>query len=115
MKGHLRGAFRALTFVLLAVSAWTAYANVLADDSDVRATANELAREKAGCVDHVDRQADRARARAPGCKMTGIVGDRGMLETRIVYDVDGRERVTVTCKRPFVAFGAFACVAEGPR
>lgn len=98
MRNGLRGAFRALTIGLFGLSVWTAYANVFSDDAAIRTRAGEVARKFAGCGD--------------GCKVTGMNGQRGMLEERIDYDIDGRGRVSVACRREFIAFGNHDCNVE---
>jgi hypothetical protein len=86
--------------LLLVVSAWTAYANVLSDDSDVRAKARSTVGRAAAC--------------AGECKLEGLRGDRGMLEERIEYDVVKHGHYVVVCRRAFIIAGDYACeVAEG--
>ena len=74
VKGRLGSLFRIFTILLLIVCAWTAYANVFSDDTDVRAKAGELARKEAGCGDK--------------CKQTSMRGNRGMIEESIEYEMD---------------------------
>lgn len=95
-----RGVLRVFTIALLGLTAWTAYANVFSDDLDVRARAGELARVTAGCGD--------------ACKVVSMHGDRGMLSETLAYDIEGKGRILVECRRAFVAFGEYACVASGP-
>lgn len=93
-----RAAFRYLTIVLFALSVWTAYANVVSDDSEVRAKAREAVGQVAGCGDV--------------CQLEGLRGDRGMLSETIEYDVRGRGHFVVVCRRAFVAFGEHTCVVK---
>ena len=97
MKGRFGRVFRIFTILLLLVSIWTAYMNVFADDSAVRAHANDLARKTAGCGDK--------------CRVTGINGNRGMLDERIAYDIEGpgAGQYVVTCRRAYVIAGDYAC------
>lgn len=95
-----RRIFRALTFVLFALCLWTIYANVLSDDTAVRAKAGELARTTAGCGDK--------------CKVVGMEGDRGMLSESITFTIDGKGQVLVTCRRALVVAGEYACTASRP-
>lgn len=95
-----RRIFRALTFVLFALCLWTIYANVLSDDTAVRAKAGELARTTAGCGDK--------------CKVVGMEGDRGMLSESITFTIDGKGQVLVTCRRALIVAGEYACTAIRP-
>ena len=95
-----RQVFSALTVVLLLVTLWMAWANVLSDDTPLRARAGDLARQTVGCGDK--------------CKLVGMEGDRGMIDTRIEYTFDAVGRVIVTCRRSAIAFGEHACVATRP-
>jgi len=92
-----RRILRASTFVLLALCLWTVYANVLSDDTAVRAKARELADTTAGCGDK--------------CKVVGMNGERGMFSEEIVFDISPQGSFTVTCRRSGVIFGEYACVA----
>jgi len=86
---------RITLFILCALSIWTTYANVLSDDTAVRALADSVANKAAGCGD--------------ACKATTIRGGRGMLSTTIDYDMAGHGHVSVVCRRPYIAFGDVAC------
>ena len=95
-----RQLFQAFTFLLLIVCVWTAYANVLSDDADVRAMARATVNQAAGCGE--------------SCKLEGMRGERGMLEERIEYDVLGKGHYVVVCRRAFIVAGDYACeVTEG--
>lgn len=95
-----RRLFQWFTIVLFALCAWTAYANVLSDNSDVLTKARTMINQAAGCGDD--------------CRLEGMHGDRGMLSTRIEYDVVKHGHFVVTCARPYVAFGDIACaITEG--
>ena len=98
VKGRFGSLLRVLTIVLLIVSAWTAYANVFSDDTDVRAKAGELARKEAGCGDK--------------CRQTSMRGNRGMIEESIDYDMDKVGTITVTCRRANIVVGDYACEAH---
>jgi hypothetical protein len=88
------------TVVLLLVSVWTVYANVLSDDAEVRAKARATVNQAAGCGDD--------------CKLEGLRGERGMLEERIEYDVVKHGHYVVVCRRAFIVAGDYACtVTEG--
>ncbi|HVH45340.1 MAG TPA: hypothetical protein VM925_23465 [Labilithrix sp.] len=98
MRG--RQLFQWFTIVLLVVSAWTAYANVISDDADVREKARATVNQAAGC--------------GADCKLEGLRGDRGMLEERIEYDVLKHGHYVVVCRRAFIVAGEYACmVTEG--
>ncbi len=92
-----RKIFSTITVILLCITAWMAWANVLSDDTALRAKANTIAREKAGCGDK--------------CKMINMSGDRGMISTTIEYHFEDAGRFLVTCKRPQIAFGDHVCEA----
>jgi hypothetical protein len=95
-----RRVFSAVTVVLLLITAWMVWANVLSDDTALRARAGQLARDKAGCGDK--------------CKLIGMQGDRGMLDTTIEYTFDPQGRFNVVCRRPAIAFGDHVCTATKP-
>jgi hypothetical protein len=96
-----RRVFQAFTLVLLLVTGWTAYANVISDDMDVRNKARAAVNQAAGCGND--------------CKLEGLRGERGMFEERIEYDVVKRGHFVVVCRREHVALGDYACtVTESP-
>ena len=97
MKPGLRKAFRALTFVLLLVTMFAVYSNVLSDDTALRARAGELVRAHLGCGDK--------------CKITYTKIDRGMLDERFTYTVDAKGNYEVVCRRAFVIAGDHDCKA----
>ena len=98
MRG--RQLFQWFTVLLLILCVWTAYANVLTDDGDVRAMARATVNQAAGCGDD--------------CKLEGLHGDRGMLEERIEYDVVRHGHYVVVCRRALIVAGDYACnVTEG--
>lgn len=95
-----RKVFQWFTITLLLLSVWTAYANVLSDDTEVRAKARAALNAAAGCGDN--------------CKIEGIRGDRGMFGTEIEYDLVKHGHYVVVCRRAFVVAGDWACqVTEG--
>jgi hypothetical protein len=81
---------------LVALTAFTVYRNVLADDSAVRAMAEKRAHETAACGD---------------CKPTRIEGKRGVLEESFNYTMQNGITVAVSCRRAYIAFGDYACTA----
>ena len=91
-------------FVVLAaalgLTGWMIYANVFSDDSAVRARAEQLARETAGC--------------GAKCNLVRIDGSRGVLAERIGFNFKDVGMVAVTCRRAYLAFGDYACSAEKP-
>jgi len=97
MKPGLRKAFRALTFILLLVTLFTVYSNVLSDDTALRAKAGELVRTHVGCGD--------------ACRISYTKIDRGMLDERFTYTLDGKGNYEVVCKRAFVIAGDHTCSA----
>jgi len=84
----------ALVIALIAVSAFTVYRNVLADDSAVRAMAETLAHDT--CHD---------------CKTTRIEGKRGVLGESFEFTMQNGAGVAISCRRPYIAFGEYACTA----
>ncbi len=96
-----RQAFQWFTILVLVLCVWTAYANVLSDDADIRAKARDTVNLAAGCGDD--------------CKVESLRGDRGMLEERIEYELVKRGRYVVVCRRAFIVAGDHACeVTERP-
>lgn len=81
---------------LVALTAFTVYRNVLADDSAVRTMAEQRARGSAGCTD---------------CKVTRIEGTRGVLSESYEFTMQNGASVAVSCRRPYIAFGNYACTA----
>jgi hypothetical protein len=95
-----RRVFRIATFVLFLVCLWTIYANVMSDDTAVRARAREAAQKAAGCGDK--------------CSLVGMEGERGMLSEVITITIQAKGQYVVTCRRSAVIAGDYACVAAKP-
>ena len=95
-----RRVFRVATAVLFVVCLWTIYANVLSDDTAVRAQAADVARQTAGCGDK--------------CKVVGIQGERGMLSEVVTYTMEGKGQYVSTCRRAYVIAGDYTCTAAKP-
>jgi hypothetical protein len=95
-----RRVFRAATAVLFVVCLWTIYANVLSDDTAVRAQAGQAARTTAGCGDK--------------CKVVNMEGERGMLSEVITFTMEGKGQYVATCRRAFVIAGDYACTVAKP-
>lgn len=100
MNRTFRRILRTGLFLVFVLSAWATYANVLSDDTEVRALADSVAHKTAGCGD--------------GCKVTSTRGERGVLSTSVEYDFVGHGHVAVVCRRPWVAFGDWACTSKAP-
>ncbi|HEY5948237.1 MAG TPA: hypothetical protein VIV40_22225 [Kofleriaceae bacterium] len=86
----------AVLIVVLVLIAIAAYRNVFSDDTAVRAQADKLARETAGC--------------GSNCGSMRLEGSRGVLAETFTFRF-AASTVTVSCRRPYVAFGAYACTA----
>ncbi|HEY5928646.1 MAG TPA: hypothetical protein VIV11_43470 [Kofleriaceae bacterium] len=82
----------------LALVALTAYRNVFADDAAVRAQAEKLARDKAGC--------------GASCTVTRMEGSRGVLTETLTFTFGSSGTVTMKCRRAYIAFGAYTCSAS---
>lgn len=100
-----RKVFRWVTIALFALTLWMGYANVLSDDTEVRALARAKMGEVAGC--------------GADCKVENLRGERGMFGETIAYDVlpsrAGGARGgthTIVCRRQYIAFGAWACAPQ---
>lgn len=104
MSGRAAAAFRRIfrvaTLILFVLCVWTIYANVLSDDTAVRARAREAAQKAAGCGDK--------------CSLVGMEGERGMLSEVITITIQAKGQYVVTCRRAAIAFGDYACVAAKP-
>ena len=96
MRG--RQIFRWLTIVLFFLTLWTGYANVLTDDTEVRAMARTSMGQAAGC--------------GADCKVESLRGERGMFGETIEYDVVKKGHVAVVCRRQYISFGAWTCTAK---
>jgi len=93
----VRWVILALVTSFVVLSIWTAYTNVFSDDSALRARADKLAREKAGCGET--------------CKLIRAEGKRGIYEERITFTFSRPAVVTVACHRKYIAFGGHVCDA----
>jgi hypothetical protein len=97
-----RRVFQYFTVVLLLVCIWTAYANVISDDTEVRAKARATVNAFAGCPDN------------EACPMQSMKGERGMITESIEYDLVKHGHFVVVCRRAYVIAGDYACnVTEG--
>jgi hypothetical protein len=99
MNPRARAALRVVTVLLFITTGWMVFANVLSDDNAVRARADALAREQAGC--------------GTKCKVRSVHGGRGMIQEKLEYEIDGKTPVTVACQRAYIAFGDYVCEASG--
>ena len=92
--------FRIFTILLLAVTLWTAYANVFSDDVAVRAMAEDVAKKHSKC--------------GGTCKITDMRGSRGMIDESFEYDVTGIKSglIVVVCRRKYVVIGDYTCEAK---
>ncbi|MBX3227568.1 MAG: hypothetical protein KIT84_14535 [Labilithrix sp.] len=96
MKRRIFQWFTATLFVLCLCAI---YANLLVDDAPVRAQALQTAKTAAGCGDK--------------CKLDSFHGERGMLQMRGEYDIEGKGHWTVICRRAFIVGGEYKCTATG--
>jgi hypothetical protein len=83
-----------LVLALVALVAFTVYRNVLADDSAVRTMAEQQAHDA-----------------CKGCKPTRIDGKRGVISESFDFTMSNGASVAVACRRPYIAFGDYACTA----
>src|SRR5438105_1460166 len=83
--------------VFVGLCLWTAYANVWSDDVAVRATAELAARAKAGCGEK--------------CSLSRMEGSRGAFKETLEFSFRDAGVVSVTCRRPYIAFGDYQCTA----
>jgi hypothetical protein len=88
-----------LVVALLVLVALTTYRNVFADDRAVRAQAEKVARDRAGC--------------GSKCAISRIDGSRGILSETLTYTLQTGP-IIVTCRRAYIAFGSYACAAAKP-
>ncbi len=84
--------------VVFGLVAWAVYANVVSPDQDVVARAEVLAREKSSC--------------GSGCTRTRLEGSSRVIDKRYSFTFEKGDAVKVVCRRPYIAFGAFACSLE---
>jgi hypothetical protein len=87
-----------VTAAFVGLCLWTAYANVFSDDAAVRTRGEKVARDKAGCGDT--------------CRLVRVEGERGILKETLAYTFVNVGQVDVTCRRPYIAFGEYACEAS---
>lgn len=83
--------------VIVVLAVYTIWANVISDDTEVRSIADLAARAKAGCGEK--------------CVMTKMEGSRGVLAETLEFTFREGGSITVKCKRPAIAFGAYKCEA----
>jgi len=83
---------------VFALVAWTVYANVVSADQHVVARAEALAREKTGC--------------GSGCTRTRLEGSSRVIDKRYAFTFEKGGVVKVVCRRPYIAFGDFACTIQ---
>ena len=81
--------------VVCAMIAVAVYENVYADDTEVRAKAEDVARKAVGCGDD--------------CSFAHLEGSRGVLKEMLTYSFRGKPDVTVKCQREFIGFGDYRC------
>lgn len=97
-----RRVFQYFTVILLLACVWTAYANVISDDTEVRAKARATVNKFAGCPDN------------EACPMQSMKGERGMITESIEYDLVKHGHYVVLCRREYVIAGEYSChVTEG--
>ncbi|AKV01003.1 hypothetical protein AKJ09_07666 [Labilithrix luteola] len=88
----------ALGWMLGGLCAFAVYANVLSDDTALRARAETVARQQAGCNDK--------------CRMTRAEIQRSVLEYRADYEMEGSSAVQVRCRRQAIVVGDYACTGH---
>jgi hypothetical protein len=81
--------------VLFALVAWMVYANVVSPDAEVIAKAEQLARDKLGCGSE--------------CMRTRAEGTSRVIDKQYSFTFDKGGPIGVVCRRPYIAFGTFAC------
>ncbi len=84
--------------VVFALVAWMVYANVVSPDGDVIAKAEKLARDKLGCGSE--------------CTRTRAEGTSRVIDKQYAFTFDKGGPVGVVCRRPYIAFGDFACTLK---
>jgi hypothetical protein len=98
MSRPVRLVLRVGLLLVFVLSVWATLANVLSDDTEVRALADGVAHKTAGCGD--------------GCKASTTRGNRSVLSTSVEYDFVGYGHVLVVCRRPWVVVGDWDCQAK---
>jgi hypothetical protein len=93
-----RKIFRWGTLILFVLSVWTAYANVLSDDAEVRTKARAAIVKASGCGEN--------------CTLQGLRGDRGMFEETIELDVVKHGHFVAVCRRAYISFGEHTCTVQ---
>ena len=96
----MKKAIAIVTAVFVALCVWTFYANVISSDVAVRAAAELAARAKAGCGEK--------------CSLQRMEGSRGAFKETLDFSFRDAGTVSVTCRRPYIAFGDYACTATKP-
>lgn len=94
----MRKAFSAFTFVLLGLCVWTIFANILSDDTELRARAAELAKKAAGCGEK--------------CKAVAMSSERGMIHETVECTFESIGKFVVECRRTYVIAGDYECNAS---
>lgn len=83
--------------VLLALTAWMVYANVVTPTPEVLDKAELLARAKLGC--------------GKDCTRSRVEGTSRVIDKKFTFTFD-KGVVDVVCRRPYIAFGTFACAIK---
>jgi hypothetical protein len=94
-RRHVARVVSALGWGLTGLVGFAVYANVLSDDTALRARTAQLVRQHAGCSD--------------GCRITQTEIHRSVLEYRADYEIEGVGTIRVTCGRKGVAIGEQEC------
>lgn len=81
-----------------ALVAWTVYANVVSPSPEVTDKAELLARAKVGC--------------GKECTRTRLEGSSRVIDKTFKFTFDKGNPVDVVCRRPYIAFGTFACTVK---
>ena len=80
---------------MFALVAWMVYANVVSPDVEVIAKVERLARAKISC--------------GSACVRTRLEGTSRVIDKQYAFTFDKGGPVNVVCRRPYIAFGTFAC------
>jgi hypothetical protein len=88
----------ALVWLLSSLAAAAVYMNVMADDAELRAKTEVLAREHAGCGQR--------------CQIQTMQSRRSVLEYSADYSFAGNGDAHVTCRRPAIVLGEHRCTVR---
>jgi hypothetical protein len=86
-----------LVLAVFVLGGWTLYANVFANDAELRIKAENIARDATGCR---------------SCARLRFEGASSILGKTYTFTFDKTGSIAIGCRRPYIAFGEFQCAPK---